>query len=83
MIDGPPDLLDRHRREAKLSHSELWMRYFQLGGMCSSPQLQAFLDGALEPSDRDHDIIAHAINERFVELGGSHPVPYTGDDCDR
>jgi hypothetical protein len=24
-------------------------------------------------------VIAHALNERFAELGGNHPVPYTND----
>ena len=36
--------------------------------------------GALEPSAHDHDLIAHALNERFVELGGNHPVAYVRDD---
>ena len=31
------------------------------------------------PSTHDHDVIAHAINERFVELGGNHPVEYWKD----
>jgi hypothetical protein len=27
-------------------------------------------------------VIAHALNERFVELGGNHPVPYVEDGRD-
>ncbi len=27
-----------------------------------------------------HDVIAHALNERFVELGDNHPVPYSDED---
>lgn len=27
----------------------------------------------------DHDLLAHAINERSVELGANHPVPYLED----
>jgi hypothetical protein len=33
----------------------------------------------LLPTDHDHDVIAHALNERFSELGGDHPVAYLGD----
>ncbi len=44
--------------------------------MSTAFQLEAFLYGALRPSSHDHDVIAHALNERFVELGGNHPVPY-------
>ncbi|MGO8859862.1 MAG: hypothetical protein ACLQRH_03700 [Acidimicrobiales bacterium] len=73
------DVLDVFRQEAGLSHGELWLRYFELGGMSSALELQAVLYGALIPSDHDHDVIAHAINERFVELGGNHPVAYLID----
>ena len=52
------------------------MRYFELGGMSTALQLEAFLFGVLEPGAHDREIIAHALNERFVELGGNHPVPY-------
>jgi hypothetical protein len=55
------------------------LRYFELGGMSTGLQLEAYLYGALRPTSHDHDIIAHALNERFVELGGNHPVPYAED----
>ncbi len=42
-------------------------------------ELEAFLYGALIPTIHDHDVIAHAINERFSELGGDHPVAYLED----
>jgi hypothetical protein len=79
MAEAPLDVLDLFRIDAALSHGELWLRYFELGGMSSGLQLEAFLYGALRPSRHDHDIIAHALNERFVELGGNHPVPYAED----
>jgi hypothetical protein len=44
--------------------------------MSTALQLEAILYGALEPSAHDEEVIAHALNERFVELGGNHPVPY-------
>lgn len=74
------DVLDRSRQDAGLSHSELWLRYFALGGMSTALQLEAFLYGALQPTSHDHNVIAHALNERFVELGGNHPVPYDDDE---
>ena len=70
------DVLDGYRQEAGLSHGELWLRYFELGGMSTGFDLEAFLYGVVEPSDHDHDVIAQALNERFTELGGDHPVPY-------
>jgi hypothetical protein len=83
MVDAPLDALDLFRIDAALSHGELWLRYFELGGMSTGLQLEAYLYGALRPSGHDHDIIAHALNERFVELGGNHPVPYAGDEEER
>lgn len=79
MDDSLTDTLDRFRQQADLSRGELWMRYFALGGMSTAFQLEAYLYGALLPSSHDHDVIAHALNERFVELGGNHPVPYQED----
>ncbi len=79
MPDVPIDQLDTFRQDAALSHGELWLRYFELGGMSTGLQLEAYCYGALEPSRHDHDVIAHALNERFVELGGNHPVPYVED----
>jgi hypothetical protein len=79
MCEAALDELDLYRQEAGLSHGELWMRYFELGGMSTGFELEAFLYGVLSPSAHDHDVIAHAINERFSELGGDHPVAYSKD----
>jgi hypothetical protein len=76
------DVLDVYRQDADLSHAELWLRYFELGGMSTNLQLEAYLYGALRPTTHDHDVIAHALNERFSEMGGDHPVPYLEDELD-
>ena len=77
VFDAPDDTLNRARIDAGLSLDELWLRYFELGGMSTPVELEAHLYGALTASDHNHDLIAHALNERFVELGGNHPVPYS------
>ncbi|HVB27443.1 MAG TPA: hypothetical protein VNE21_05980 [Mycobacteriales bacterium] len=82
MTDRPTDVLDRSRREAGLTHGELWLRYFELGGMSAALEVEAFLYGVLEPSPHDYDVLVHALNERFVELGGNHPIPYSNDEKD-
>jgi len=79
VVDPAYDALDTFRRSAGLTREELWLRYFELGGMSTALELEAFLYGALVPTDHDHDVVAHALNERFVELGGNHPVPYAAD----
>ncbi len=77
MTADSDDALDLARIEATLTHGELWLRYFELGGMSTALELEALLFGALQPTAHEHDIVAHALNERFVELGGTHPVPYS------
>lgn len=81
MAAGLSGLLDQARQDAGLSHGDLWLRYFELGGMSTALQVEAFLYGALLPNDHDYDIVAHALNERFVELGGNHPVAYSDSEA--
>jgi hypothetical protein len=81
--ERPADLLDRYRRNAGLSHGDLWLRYFELGGMDDALELEAILCGASQPSAHDREVIAHALNERFVEIGGNHPVRYSEIDAER
>ena len=72
-------VLERARREVGLSHDELWFRYFELGGMSTALEVEAYLYEALSPTPHDRDVLATALNERFAELGGDHPVPYSDD----
>jgi hypothetical protein len=39
-------------------------------------EIEAYLSGALMPTDIEYDYIAQALNDRFIELGMNHPVPY-------
>lgn len=76
----PDDVLEQARRDLGLSIGELWFRYFALGGMNSSVEMEAVLFGALVASPHDRGLIAVALNERFSELGGDHPLEYPGDE---
>ena len=79
MTRAPADVLELARQQADLSHAELWFRFFELGGMSTALEVEAYLYGALVPTAHEHDVLVHALNERFVELGGDHPVPYSED----
>jgi hypothetical protein len=82
-MDEVIDPLEKARRGLGLTVSDLWFRYFAVGGMNSELEIEAFLYGALIPTDADRDMLAVALNERFFELGGDHPIPYSDDDPDR
>jgi hypothetical protein len=74
-----PDVLDQSRREARLSHGDLWLRYFELGGRRTPLEVEAYLSGALLPTTHDRDLIVGALNERFTELGRGQAIPSSDD----
>ena len=73
------DILEQARREVGLSIPDLWMRYFALGGMSTALEVEAILFNALVADVHDRDVLTVAINERFAEIGGDHPIPYSDD----
>ena len=73
------DILEQARRKVGITVGELWFRYFALGGTSSPIEVDAVLNGALVADPADRERLAVALNERFAELGGDHPVPYAGD----
>ncbi len=65
------------RTQALMSIDDLWLAYFALGGAARPEELERYLASGVGPLD--YDVIAQAINERFVDQGGNHPVPYRED----
>lgn len=78
-MENQIDLLERARKGLGLSVSDLWWRYFAIGGMSTELEIEAIMYRALVPSRPDCDLLAVALNERFSELGGDHPLPYSDD----
>ncbi len=74
------DPLEQARRELNMSVSDIWLRYFAVGGMSTELEIEAVLYGALLASEADRDLLSVALNERFSELGGDHPMPYSTDE---
>jgi len=73
--------LDAARRRAGLSVERLWIRYFELGGLASVMELDAFLRGALIPVRLERDVLAHAVNEALREKGIEDGVGYLYPDA--
>lgn len=72
------EILEAGRVQAGMSFEALWMAYFGLGGGQLPPSLRAYLAG-LPSGPVEYDVVAHALNEHFVDRGGNHPVPYRSD----
>jgi hypothetical protein len=38
--------------------------------------VEAYVLGVLRPDSHQHNLLAQALNEHFLELGADHPVAY-------
>jgi len=65
-------------RLSEMSWHELWLRSVSVGGTAGELELEGYVLGLLTPDAYDHDLIAQAINEHFLERGEDHPVAYWG-----
>jgi hypothetical protein len=61
---------------------EVWLRQISVGGAAAQIEVEAYLLGLLNPSRYQHDVLAQAINEHFIALGGDHPVAYSDSRAD-
>jgi hypothetical protein len=65
-----------------LGWQELWLRYSALGGDADEQQIRDHVLGEGCTDAHEHNVIAQAINEAFLDRGQNHPVGYqhTGND---
>jgi hypothetical protein len=81
MSDHPGgSMIEAFRQHADLTPDDLWWAYFALGGNATPHTVAGFLNGHAQPGRTDHDLLAHALNERFTQLGQDSPVPYYRQD---
>jgi hypothetical protein len=77
---GTPSNLTQQFREAfdaaDLTVEELWVRYFSFGGDAGQMEIDAYLNGAIAMPPMQHDMLAHAINERLDEIAPGR-APYS------
>lgn len=72
----PGHLLEAACRRAALAPRQLWWAYATLGGTASESDVEAFLAGRSGLDPGQYDVLAQAVNDRLVELGIDHRVPY-------
>ena len=68
--------LDNARRRLGLSHYDLWVRYLGVGGTHDAYRVRSYLNGHGTFSNADHDHLAVALNEAFIDAGNGRPLPY-------
>ena len=72
----PSDRLTEAWRRLGITVDRFWIEYFRLGGDCQPTSIAALVNGEWEPSRREYNLLAQALNEIHVDRGGNHPVPY-------
>jgi hypothetical protein len=60
----------------RISYEELWLRQLALGGSAGRLEVEAYILGLLAADSYQHNVLAQALNECFLEQGGDHPVKY-------
>lgn len=72
-----PDLsLFEGLQRSGMTPAELWIRYYAVGGDATELEVDAYALGLLSPDDYEHNLIAQALNEFFLDRDEDHPVHY-------
>ena len=56
--------------------TDLWIAAVGLGGSFLLKDVHSIISGEHEPTRPEHNVLAHALNERFMELGRHQPMTY-------
>ena len=59
-----------------MTPAELWIAYYAVGGDAAELEVEAYALGLLSPDDYQHNLIAQALNEYFLDRHEDHPVRY-------
>lgn len=60
----------------EMDYQDLWLRYVGVSGAAGPLEVEAYVLGLLVPNPYEHDLIAQAVNEWFIDRGQNHPVGY-------
>jgi hypothetical protein len=56
---------------------QAWLRYVGLGGVEGPAEMARQIRSQAAMDDYEHDLIAQALNEHFLDHGQDHPVRYS------
>jgi hypothetical protein len=65
--------------ESGISLHSVWIRYFALTGRAGEFEVDAYLNGSLELSVHERDLVSHAVNELIDELPPRPRAPYSNN----
>ncbi len=62
-----------------LTVEQLWLDSLGLGGNLEVADVRDFLTGNKGIAELDYDVLVQAANDRFVDIGGDHPLAYADE----
>ena len=77
MTDTPGISLEAGMELSGMDYHQLWLRQISVGGDIGSLEMEAYVLGVLQPDNYRHNLLAQAINEHFLDLGGTTLSPTT------
>jgi hypothetical protein len=66
-------------RMAHWSVTDLWVAAVGIGGDFQHRDIEQIIAGTHSLSGKEHDILASAFNDHFVERNTDHPIQYWQD----
>jgi hypothetical protein len=54
---------------------QLWIAAMGIGGSMDSRDVEGITSGAKAATPAEHDVLAAALNDHFVERNQDHPIP--------
>lgn len=63
-------------QQLDIDYATLWARWISVGGSRTVNDLQDHVEASQCPDAHEHNTIAQALNEVFLERGMDHPVEY-------
>ena len=72
-------VLQRGLQRASWTLDELWVACVGIGGELLHAVISNFTSGDRQANSCEHDILATALNDSFVDHGQDHPIPMWRD----
>jgi hypothetical protein len=68
------DVIREGLQRARWTITDLWVAALSIGGDLSRRDIEQITGGERPATPIEHDILATALNDHFMDLGEAHPI---------
>jgi hypothetical protein len=76
MTNASADAIRLGMQDASWNANDLWIAAVSIGGALTYHDVESIAMGERPASPAEHDLLAAALNDYFVDAGANHPVLY-------